>query len=72
MVPPTAGVVEPIDDSTCRLIVGSPSLEQLAVWVAVLGFDFTVEEPQELHEVIGPIGTRLTRASARKDTNRPG
>ncbi|MEU4287227.1 YafY family protein [Kribbella sp. NPDC026596] len=63
VVPPTAGVVEPIDDRTCRLIVGSPSLEQLAVWVALLGFDFDIEEPADLHDIIGPIATRLTRAS---------
>ena len=63
VVPPTAGVVEPIDDRTCRLIVGSPSLEQLAVWVALLGFDFAIEEPAALNDVIGPIATRLTRAS---------
>ncbi|TCN32897.1 putative DNA-binding transcriptional regulator YafY [Kribbella orskensis] len=63
VVPPTAGVVEPIDDRTCRLIVGSPSLEQLAVWIALLGFDFDIEEPAELHNVIRPIVTRLNRAS---------
>lgn len=62
VVPPTAGVVEPIDQRTCRLIVGSPSLEQLAVWVALLGFDFDIEEPAELHDIIGPIATRLQRA----------
>ncbi|TDO46885.1 putative DNA-binding transcriptional regulator YafY [Kribbella sp. VKM Ac-2527] len=63
VVPPTAGVVESIDDRTCRLIVGSPSLEQMAVWIALLGFDFDIEEPAELHKVIGPIATRLNRAS---------
>lgn len=63
VVPPTAGVVEPIDDRTCRLIVGSPSLEQLAVWIALLGFDFDIEEPAELHDVIGSIVARLNRAS---------
>lgn len=62
VVPPTAGVVEPIDQRTCRLIVGSPSLEQLAVWVALLGFDFDIEEPAELHDVIDPIAARLQRA----------
>ena len=40
-----------------------PSLEQLAVWIALLGFDFDIEEPAELHNVIRPIVTRLNRAS---------
>ncbi|GAA1573593.1 WYL domain-containing protein [Kribbella sancticallisti] len=65
VVPPTAGVVEPVDDGRCRMIVGSPSLEQLAVWIALLGFDFDIEEPAELHDVIGPIAARLQRASRR-------
>ena len=63
VVPPTAGRVEPIDDRSCRMIVGSPSLEQLAVWIAVLGFDFDIEQPAELHDVIGPIAARLHRVS---------
>lgn len=69
VVPPTAGVVEPIDDHTCRLIVGSPSLEQLAVWVALLGFEFTIEEPAALYDMMGPIAARLDRASSRRPTD---
>ncbi|HEU4948869.1 MAG TPA: YafY family protein [Kribbella sp.] len=73
VVPPTAGVVEPIDASRCRLIVGSPSLEQLGVYVALLGFDFEIEEPTELYDVIGPIAARLTAALApRPGNDRPG
>jgi hypothetical protein len=63
VVPPTAGVVEPVDDRRCRMVAGSPSLEQLAVWIALLGSDFDIEEPAKLHNVIGPIAARLHRAS---------
>lgn len=69
VVPPTAGVVEAIDDQTCRLIVGSPSLEQLAVWVGLLGFEFTIEEPAALYDMMGPIAARLDRASRRRPTD---
>ena len=31
--------MDPIDDNACRLLVGSPSVEPLAVWVASLGAD---------------------------------
>ncbi len=62
VVTPTSGVVEAIDEHTCTLHTGSNSLDELAVWVALLGFDFDVHEPPELVDHIRAITRRLTRA----------
>ncbi|ACZ91272.1 helix-turn-helix transcriptional regulator [Streptosporangium roseum] len=62
-VPPTLGVVEPIDDHTCTLRIGSDSLDHLAVWVAAFGFEFDVHEPPELVEHLRTLTARLQRAA---------
>jgi predicted DNA-binding transcriptional regulator YafY len=64
IVPPTAGTIEPIDDTTCRLVAGSNSLDQMAIYIGLLGFDFDVNAPTELREFLATLGARLTRASA--------
>ncbi|GLW93998.1 helix-turn-helix transcriptional regulator [Actinokineospora globicatena] len=61
-VPPTIGLVEPIDDRTCTLHIGSDSLDQLAVWVAAFGFEFEVHEPEELRVHIQNLTARLSRS----------
>jgi predicted DNA-binding transcriptional regulator YafY len=61
-VPPTIGVVEPIDEHTCTLRIGSDSLDQLAVWTAAFGFEFEIREPPELIEHIRTLTARLSRA----------
>ncbi|APU16491.1 MULTISPECIES: helix-turn-helix transcriptional regulator [Actinoalloteichus] len=62
-VPPTLGLVEPIDEETCTLRIGSDSLDQLAVWVAAFGFEFEVREPPELVEHLRTLTARLSRAA---------
>ncbi|WP_336215582.1 helix-turn-helix transcriptional regulator [Nonomuraea sp. LPB2021202275-12-8] len=62
-VPPTLGVVEPVDERTCTLRIGSDSLDHLAVWVAAFGFDFDVREPPELVEHLRTLTARLQRAA---------
>ncbi|MER5426444.1 helix-turn-helix transcriptional regulator [Streptosporangium roseum] len=62
-VPPTLGAVEPIDDHTCTLRIGSDSLDHLAVWVAAFGFEFDVHEPPELVEHLRTLTARLQRAA---------
>ncbi|MFC4564532.1 helix-turn-helix transcriptional regulator [Nocardiopsis mangrovi] len=61
-VPPAIGVVEPVDEATCTLRIGSDRLDHLAVWVATFGFDFDVREPPELAEEITVLVERLRRA----------
>jgi predicted DNA-binding transcriptional regulator YafY len=63
IVPPTAGTIEPIDEHRCRLLTGSNSLDQMAIYIGVLGVDFEVTAPVELRSVLADLGARLTRAS---------
>jgi predicted DNA-binding transcriptional regulator YafY len=60
-ISPTAGVVEAVDERSCLLLVGSGSLEEMIVWVALIGFDFDVVDPPELGELAATIGARLER-----------
>ncbi|MDT0343391.1 helix-turn-helix transcriptional regulator [Streptomyces litchfieldiae] len=64
-VPPTLGVVEPRDEHTCTLRIGSDSLDHLAVWVAAFGFEFDIVEPPELIAHLRTLTARLHRATAR-------
>ena len=57
---PWAITVEPLDDATCRLEVGSDSPELLAVYLGMLGADFRVDE-QESPELAASV-----RALARR------
>lgn len=45
---PAVGTVEPLADGRSVLVTGGDSLEVVAVWIGMLGLDFTVEEPSEL------------------------
>jgi predicted DNA-binding transcriptional regulator YafY len=62
VVPERVGTLEPVDEGSCRLRVAVDSLEWLAVRVAMMDVDFTVESPPELHEVVHRFGRRLSRA----------
>ncbi|WAL66200.1 YafY family protein [Amycolatopsis cynarae] len=59
---PSVGTVEPVDERTCVLVTGADSLETLAVYVGMLGMDFTVTEPPELVEHLRALGERYLRA----------
>ncbi len=63
-VPPTAGLLEPIDKSSCMLHTGAPSLEVLALHLAWVGVDFKVHEPPGLAEHLRRLAERLGRAAA--------
>ena len=62
-LPPGAGVLEAIGSARCRLHLGGWSLESLAMWIALLGFEFEILDPPALAEVCRDVATRLTRAS---------
>ncbi|MEU0073636.1 YafY family protein [Streptomyces sp. NPDC006332] len=56
-------VPEVIDPKRCRLRASAREpVEWLAVRLAMLGFDFTVQEPEELVRCVGELGGRLVRA----------
>jgi predicted DNA-binding transcriptional regulator YafY len=72
-VPPWTGVVEAVDQDSCRLTTGADSLTLLAIHLALLGHDFTVLEPAELVEELRTLAGRLStayRASALASTGR--
>ncbi|WP_329791755.1 WYL domain-containing protein [Lentzea sp. DG1S-22] len=56
------GTVEAIDDTTCVLALGSDSVETLAVWIGLLGFDFEVTSPPELVAHVRSLAARYARA----------
>jgi len=63
-LPAWMGPPEPVDETACRLrgTTGDP-VEWLAVRLAMLGHDFTVQEPAELVACVRELGERLTRAA---------
>jgi predicted DNA-binding transcriptional regulator YafY len=62
-IPPTVGVVEAIDDRRCTLRAGANSLDEFAVWMALIGVDFDIQEPPELLDHARLLADRLLRAS---------
>ncbi|MFJ1597395.1 helix-turn-helix transcriptional regulator [Streptomyces sp. NPDC088261] len=74
-VPPTLGAVEPVDERTCVLRIGSDSLDHLAVWIAAFGFEFDIREPPELVEHVRTLSDRMGRSvrpGARAALGEPG
>jgi len=61
-IPPSAGVLEPIDHTCCMLHTGAYSLETIAIHLSFLGVDFQIHEPPELLEHIRSVADRLKRA----------
>lgn len=57
------GVVDPIDERTCRLRTGSDTLEWLALRPLTLGVGFAVEDHRELVVCLRGMGERATRAA---------
>lgn len=60
---PTVGVVTPLDDSSCQLVSGSNSLDEIALWMGLIGAELTVHEPPELRQRMATLGARLVRAA---------
>ena len=61
---PAAGRLETVDEASCILHTGSNSLDELALHVAVKGFDFQVLHPPELIPVLRALAGRLGDAAA--------
>lgn len=60
---PTAGRLEAVSEHACVLHTGSNSLEELALYTAIKGFDFQVLDPPELVPVLQALAERLRRAA---------
>jgi predicted DNA-binding transcriptional regulator YafY len=62
-VGPTVGMVEPIDEHTCRVRVGANNLSAVPYYLAQWEVDFVVEEaPEEVKERLRLVADRFTRA----------
>ncbi|WP_211768990.1 helix-turn-helix transcriptional regulator [Kutzneria sp. CA-103260] len=66
-VTPTAGRLEPVDDSSCILHAGADSLLGIAVFISMYGFEFEVLEPVEMVGYLRDHIARMQRAVARHD-----
>jgi predicted DNA-binding transcriptional regulator YafY len=62
-LPPSMGLLEPIDERSCFYETGASSYESLAMHVALVGADFGVVEPTELVEEIRRLAERYRRAA---------
>jgi predicted DNA-binding transcriptional regulator YafY len=63
-IPPSAGVLEAVDEYSCMLDTGSHSLEGITIHLSLLGIDFEVHEPPELIDYIRRLADRLRQATA--------
>ncbi len=61
-IPSSAGVLEEIDQNSCMLHAGSPSLESITIHLSLLGVAFQVHEPPELITYIRTLADRLNAA----------
>ncbi|WP_043687938.1 helix-turn-helix transcriptional regulator [Streptomyces xylophagus] len=62
-IPAWLGTPEPLDEHTCRLrATTGDAVRWLAVRLAMLECDFTVQEPEELARCVRELGQRLSRA----------
>jgi len=63
-IPPSAGVLESIDEQSCLLRTGSYSVEGIAMHLSWLGVDFRVHEPPELIEYVRKLAGRFSASVA--------
>jgi predicted DNA-binding transcriptional regulator YafY len=68
---PVSSRVEAIDAGSCMLYSGADSLTEIALYVAVKGFDFHVLDPPELVPVLRSLAARLRRAAAASPARDP-
>jgi predicted DNA-binding transcriptional regulator YafY len=66
---PAVGTVEPLPDGSSVLVTGGDSYEVVAVWIGMLGLDFTVTGPTGL---VGHVRTLARRYAAACDSREPG
>jgi predicted DNA-binding transcriptional regulator YafY len=66
---PPAVVVEPVDERTCIVNVGSDTAQMLAVYLGMLDADFEVDEPPELVEQLRTLADRYRSAVAKTDSS---
>lgn len=63
-ISPRVGTVEPIDETSCRLIIGADEMGWLARYLLSLSIGFEVESPDELRAELVSIGRDLAKRFA--------
>ncbi len=63
-IPPSAGVLEAIDQNSCLLQTGSWSLEGIVMHLSWLGVDFQIHEPAELIAYVRSLAARLNASTS--------
>lgn len=61
---PAVGTVEAVDEHTCVLSTGADTIETMAVYLSLLGVDFTVTDPPELVAYLRQLATRYASATS--------
>lgn len=67
LLPSHVGLLDAVDENTCRFRTLTYDLDWLAVQVARLGVEFTVQEPAALVDVLRRIGERIDASLRRSD-----
>lgn len=62
-ISPSWGLLEELDEGSCRLETGANAPEAVAVWLASLGVDFEVEEGEAFVDSLRSSAERLLRAA---------
>jgi predicted DNA-binding transcriptional regulator YafY len=70
-VSPAAGMVEPLDEKSTLFHAGGTEFEPIPVWLARIGFEFTVLEPPELIEQVRVLAGMFSRSLGRAGNARP-
>lgn len=60
---PAVAQVQDDADGTCTLTTGSNSLEEIALYVGLSGFEFEILDGEELRDVLSAMAQRLARAA---------
>jgi predicted DNA-binding transcriptional regulator YafY len=63
-ITPTIGMVTPVDATSCEVVCGSNSLDEVVVWFGLLDADFEVHEPPELRDRLRVLSARWSLAAA--------
>lgn len=56
---PSVATVDSLTSSTCLVTTGANSLDELALYIGLLGFDFEIQSPPELIAHVDTLTTRL-------------
>jgi predicted DNA-binding transcriptional regulator YafY len=64
-IPPSAAVLEAVDEQRCLMVCGANQLDSLVYWLMALDVDFDVIEPPLLKERLRLASERLARSLSR-------